>query len=189
MFYVHSPIKIPSTLNFLISNRWTLNPIQFNKVQLCFLCKNQLYKKNRMHIVLTIKCDIWTASKTFRLCVFTWSKSLFLETAKEVWTDGLKEPIWRSLWSMGRILTNVNQSYRRSTRPFHSSNFAGCRCSLIPRLSHTTARYEFFEYALFHQSNISNQLSSLACCIVCGRLVLTRNSTGLRTAKQRENSI
>ena len=108
---------------------------------------------------------------------------------REVWTGGLQEPNWRSLWSMGRILTNVNQSYRRSTRPFHSSNFAGCRCSLIPRLSDTTARYEFFEYALFHQSNISNQLSSLACCIVCGRLVLTRNSTGLRTAKQHENSI
>ena len=44
----------------------------------------------------------------------------------------------------------------------HSLNFAGFRYSLIPRLSHTSARYKFFGYTLFHQSNISNQIPLLA---------------------------
>ena len=71
---------------------------------------------------------------------------------------------------MGRILTNANQSYRRSARTFNSFNFAGFRYSLIPCLSHTTARYKICGYALFHQSNISFESNTFGCCIVCVRL-------------------
>ena len=40
-----------------------------------------------------------------------------------------KQPNWRSLRSMGRILPNSNRSYRRS----NAFNFYGFRYSLIPR--------------------------------------------------------